>query len=63
MSALEKNPTGSPKRWRYSHVYKNSMSFELLYSNSQNIMNKCGVNGDSKEQRAALIANKHVEGD
>jgi hypothetical protein len=38
------------------------MSFELPYSSSQNIMNKYGVNGDRKQKRAALIANKHVEG-
>jgi len=26
-------------------------------------MNNYGVNGDSKQKRAALIANKHVEGE
>jgi len=61
---LKKNPTGSPKHWQYSQVYKKqNMSFELPNSSSQNIMNKHGVNGDGKQKRAALIANKHVEGD
>jgi hypothetical protein len=57
---LNKNATGSPKRWQYSQADKNNTSFELPYSNSQNIMNICGVNDDSKQKRGALSTNKQT---
>jgi hypothetical protein len=53
---------GSPILWKYFRGHKNNVSFELRYTNRENIVNTYGMNGDSKQKRAALIANKHLQG-